>query len=75
MADIDNLLERLGLSSEDELTIKQISDEIEELTGSIANEFVWGDEYGNIALYESEVNYLVDLLERKRSQKGVRYGI
>lgn len=65
--DIENLLDRLGLSNEEELTEKQICDEIEELTGSIANEYVWGDPYGNIAIYESEVDYLIDLLEEKRS--------
>ena len=67
MADIENLLENLGLSNEDELTEKQICDEIDDLTGAIANELVWGDEYGNIAVYEAEVDYLIDLLERKRS--------
>lgn len=66
MADIENLLENLGLSNEDELTEKQICDEIDDLTGAIANEFVWGDEYGNIAVYEAEVDYLIDMLERKR---------
>ena len=63
---IESLLEHLHLSSEDELTEKQISDEIESLTGAIANEYVWGDEFGNIAVYEATINYLIDLLEQKR---------
>ena len=58
---MEMLLEKHGLIYEDDLSMTQIEEEMEEELEIIANERMWGNE-DNVAIHEEYFEYLRELL-------------
>lgn len=59
---IEMLLEKYGLTDEEELAVEQIEEEIKEENQIIENERIWCNE-DNVAIHEAYIEYLNELLE------------
>ena len=58
------LMNEHNVSDEEDLTLKQLKTELEEIKGTIANEMLW-DVDNNVEIYTAYKEYLEELIEIK----------